>query len=112
MAYYRLVQKAANGKITYSEILPVNRSKNPESYFVTYPNPVKEILTVKLVSGITEKTNLSIYDMSGRIVKVLALTLNKGEQFVRLNLSGLNNGNYVIKSVMNEKVQQQLIYKF
>lgn len=111
LAYYRLVQKAANGKITYSELLAVDRSTKKVSYFVAYPNPVKNMVTVKLVSTQMAKTSVLIVDMSGRIVKNIPVQLNNGDQYLPVDMTGLQSGTYLIKTVLNNRVQQQLINK-
>ncbi len=111
LAYYRLVQKAANGKITYSELLAVDRSAKKVSYFVAYPNPVKNMVTVKLVSTQMAKTSVLIVDMSGRIVKNIPVQLNNGDQYLPVDMTGLQSGTYLIKTVLNNRVQQQLINK-
>ena len=111
LAYYRLIQKSANGNISYSELKPINRSGIAISYFVAYPNPVNNELTVKVVSIQTEKARMDILDIAGRIVKSLPVSLNNGEQYLQINLSGITRGSYVIKLQMGQKVQTQMLNK-
>ena len=111
LAYYRLIQKSANGNISYSELKPINRSGIAIAYFVAYPNPVNNELTVKVVSIQTEKARIDILDIAGRIVKSLPVILNNGEQYLQINLSGITRGSYVIKLQMGQKVQTQMLNK-
>ena len=111
LAYYRLVQKGANGNISYSELKPTNRSGIAIAYFVAYPNPVNNELTVKVVSTQTEKARMDILDITGRIVKSVPVSLNNGEQHLQINMTGIAKGTYIIKLQMGQKVQTQMLNK-
>ena len=82
-----------------------------ENAVVAYPNPVKNMVTVKLVSTQMAKTSVLIVDMSGRIVKNIPVQLNNGDQYLPVDMTGLQSGTYLIKTVLNNRVQQQLINK-
>lgn len=61
-----------------------------------YPNPVVNFLNIE---GISPKTKLSVYDMSGKLIKE-EITNNAQYQ---LSVSSLPKGNYIIK-IQNDKV--------
>ncbi len=111
LAYYRLVQKNANGNIAYSELKPVNRSGIVVDYLLAYPNPVANTLTVKIASLKTEKTRIDIADMTGRVVKTMPVLINNGEQNLQLNVSGLVKGSYMLSIQLGQKVKTQILNK-
>jgi hypothetical protein len=57
-----------------------------------YPNPSKEILTIKSGFEIVMKS-ISIYNVLGQLVLVVP---NAGEE-MNIDVSKLNNGTYVVK---------------
>lgn len=65
--FYRVKQVDKNGTISYSSIINVYYSPGLFNVFV-YPNPVTDILNVKINSAITEQYVISITDMAGRKV--------------------------------------------
>jgi hypothetical protein len=61
-----------------------------------YPNPVSNELNIGIKSGKKESTQLKIYSVSGALLK----SINIGQiQFgtVKINVSDLNNGNYILQ---------------
>jgi len=60
--------------------------------FSAYPNPAKDELNVQLENA---GTDLSIYNVTGAIV--LHKDLNPSDRFVRLNVSSLKPGMYILK---------------
>lgn len=61
-----------------------------------YPNPVANELMIGIKSGKKESTQFKIYSVSGALLK----SINIGEiQFgtVKINVSDLNNGNYILQ---------------
>jgi carboxypeptidase T len=63
--FYRIKQVDKNGTISYSSI--INVYFGPGLFNVSvYPNPVTDILNVKINSAITEQYVISISDMAGR----------------------------------------------
>ncbi|KMQ68632.1 leucyl aminopeptidase [Chryseobacterium sp. FH2] len=92
-AYVFNVGKAAVGALQHfaaasTTILGVNESpKNSLESVKVYPNPVKDILTIDLPNHV-KKFSFELTDMTGR-------SLLKGENQAKINLSGLENGNYL-----------------
>lgn len=64
--YYRLKVVSLDGKITYSKIVLVPLNNN-YSVFV-YPNPVKDLLSIRLNLATQEQLSIEVSDMQGRIV--------------------------------------------
>lgn len=80
----------------------------PESpAFVAYPNPVKDIMNVDIISHTTAKANLTLTDINGKVV------LHKdvdGKQ-MQLNLSDVPAGMYFLKYTDDETSQVRKITK-
>jgi len=110
LSYYRLVNKNA-GNITYSELKAVNRGMQQPLYVIAYPNPVKNMLYVKIASSQPENTRLDVLDMSGRILKSTQLKINSGEQVLQIDMSALSSGTYILKTQLAGKTQVQVISK-
>jgi sugar lactone lactonase YvrE len=66
LAYYRLKEIDADGKISLSSIVTAKRNDVPT--FLIYPNPVQNDLHISSSSTETNKTTLSIIDVMGRIL--------------------------------------------
>lgn len=80
----------------------------PESpAFVAYPNPVRDIMNVDIISHTTAKANLTLTDINGKVV------LHKdvdGKQ-MQLNLSDVPAGMYFLKYTDDETSQVRKITK-
>jgi hypothetical protein len=111
MAQYRLTQKDATGSVHFADVKTVNRSQEAAAWFAVYPNPVHEVLNVKIAAINAEKTTLELFDMAGRLVLTQAITLAAGEQYVPVNMGRLNNGTYLLKLKLNGKALAQLVNK-
>ena len=110
LAYYRLVNKN-NGQVSYSELRPVNRSVQQANYVIAYPNPVRNMLSVKIGSVQKENTTMRLMDMSGRILKSIPAKINSGEQVIEIDMSKFNTGTYMLKIPAGGKMQVQMINK-
>lgn len=94
--YYRIRQIDLDRNFTYSPVFRVNLS-DPQSAPRLYPVPAKDFTIVSLPNG-TEKAELKIYDISGRMVK--SKTVMNGE---KLLLQGLQPGIYTVTISISQK---------
>ncbi|MEI9811103.1 MAG: T9SS type A sorting domain-containing protein [Bacteroidota bacterium] len=63
--FYRIKQVDLDGTITYSTTITIYY--NPSTFSVSvYPNPVKEVLNVRVNSAVTGRYTISITDMAGK----------------------------------------------
>ncbi len=62
-----------------------------------WPIPAKGQLNVKVTSNVNEKDVISIFDMTGRIVKENNIEMKSGENEYNLDITGLSNGIYFVK---------------
>jgi hypothetical protein len=78
IAYYRLVASDKDGKTKNTNIISLKLRGNGKWNVVVLSNPVRENLRI-LLSGITAKVQLSIRDISGRIIYTNSLQNVNGE---------------------------------
>lgn len=91
--YYRIAQVDFTGERSHTEVERVIRS-GPGELFV-YPNPVTDFLQV--VPGNEEPAGrLSVIDVTGRTL--LTRVIREGEQTVRLDVTGIPAGQYVLRT--------------
>ncbi len=89
-------ENVAEGK---SEILPME----------IYPNPVSEFTTFEFESNSSDLAEISIFDLSGKMVINSNQQVNKGLNKLNLNLGGLNAGSYVVRMVIGTDVYSHKI---
>ena len=99
--YYRLKQIDNDKTTKLSKIISVVNTNKNKLFFA--PNPVNTHLTVIFQGDLGV---LSIYDLLGRIV--LTQTINGNSV---INLSNLNNGNYIIEIKANNDVFRDKLVK-
>lgn len=112
VAYYRLLQRSADGEVNISSIKIVDRGTKSETYFTPYPNPAHGMLTINMVAAAAEKTMIELFDMAGRRVAAQNVLIKKGFQQIPFNMAGLTNGTYVLKINAAAKILSQLVNKF
>lgn len=73
-------------------------------YETIFPNPVKDILNIEIAASIMSKTEITIYDLSGKIVLEKEMgNLKPGKNKFQLDTSQLIEGVYLVKTAMGEK---------
>jgi hypothetical protein len=102
--YYRLKQIDINNKYSYSRIIAINVEKYESNAFSIFPNPVNDLLSLKINSTSKTKANIVITDVSGREIKVVQLDLIKGFQSTSIQLNGLKQGVYFIRMSFNNQM--------
>ncbi|MFN3406022.1 MAG: right-handed parallel beta-helix repeat-containing protein [Cytophagaceae bacterium] len=93
--YYRIKQVDTDGKYSYSSVITIgNLSVNPVRF---YPNPVSDILTIHIAgSGEGHKAEIKLISVSGAELKVVEYA---GENSLKIDLSGIAPGTYLIKVI-------------
>ena len=92
--YYRLKQIDIDKRFEYSPVVSV-KLEALEGFILeqNYPNPARNQTTIKFTIPRSAKVNLSLYDMSGRLVKVLINeSKDSGIHAVNLNTGTLHKG--------------------
>jgi endonuclease I len=93
VVYYRLKLVDADGKVQYSKIVSV-RLNNNLSNAIVYPNPTLGKLNIQLINPLTEKSIVSVIDITGR--KVLSANANSGAINLALSVATLPAGRYIV----------------
>ena len=97
--YYRLKQIDFDKRFEYSGVVAV-KIDAPKGFVLeqNYPNPTRGTTTIRFTLPRTAKVNLSLYDLSGRLVKVLINDSKElGMHAVNLNTGTLAKGLYYYK---------------
>ena len=93
--YYRLKMIDRDNKAKYSETRNVqNLGANEIS---SYPNPVKNSMTVAINADKADVANVVISDLSGKMIYTKTFTVTEGDNNFTVNTASLTAGNYVIK---------------
>jgi len=69
----------------FSNINEVDESEKYIKLFPSTPNPLQNNATIKIVADSTRSAQLYVFDTTGKIVKVLAVQLQSGENQITLN---------------------------
>lgn len=94
-----------SASISISENQPYSISK-------VYPNPVKDIVNIELVTTSFENIRISLFNIMGVEVKVWdPFYIPEGGQLLNLNLSELKSGVYIIKFTNGNRIISQVIRK-
>ncbi|MBB3696519.1 T9SS type A sorting domain-containing protein [Flammeovirga yaeyamensis] len=92
-SYYRLKQVDFDGQFTYSDIRIFNLENAPNIELYAYPNPVINELTILLDKDYHQL--IQMYSINGEAIPLQII--NQTDQDIRLNVSHLNKGFYVIR---------------
>ncbi|WP_338814668.1 T9SS type A sorting domain-containing protein [Bernardetia sp. Wsw4-3y2] len=100
-AYYRLKKINTDGTFSYSDVKKANWSINGSHHqanFIAYPNPFTDNLILELNLIEQENAEIILMDMTGKIIKTISQTFNKGNQKIEFtNLQNLAKGSYLIQ---------------
>jgi len=88
-----------------------NSSIQPAAFslIAVYPNPAKSLLTCRLSLSQPSEVNLSLYDISGRLVLAKRYALSNGEQDIVLGLGKLAKGVYTVQVEASGTVQSKRV---
>jgi hypothetical protein len=91
VSQYRIVQEDMNGKTRYSEVRFVRGQSQAENVLV-FPNPARNGQVNILFSGATGVKEVTVYDLSGRMVRQIHDVTTQG-----LKISQLEAGLYTLQ---------------
>ena len=80
-------------------IVPKNiQREESNSSLISYPNPFSNSTTISFILSQSQKVSLKIYDMTGRVVKILAdAKFEKGRHELQWNAAGVTAGTYLLQ---------------
>jgi myo-inositol-hexaphosphate 3-phosphohydrolase len=72
-------------------------NKGPDKTVKIFPNPANNFTTVNFNLNDDRKISISVYDLKGSKIKtVVCGRLNKGPQYINLELDGISLGTYIV----------------
>jgi len=92
ISYYRLKMTDASGGFTYSEIVTATLKENGFS-IVAYPNPITDVLKVRVSGDLGSNVSIVVSDLTGKEVGRTTLISNEAT----INMSEFAPGMYFIK---------------
>jgi hypothetical protein len=96
-----------NGSVVITDVTPSTTSN-----FNVYPNPTNGPTTIAVNVAKESTLNINVLDANGRKVKTIVSNVQAGENNVRIDLTDLNNGVYVLQmQVVNGEASNKLIKK-
>ncbi len=108
--YYRLKQIDLDGKINYSNVIPL--SLRDILSWKLYPNPIKDKLTIELNLMADTKVSVQVISKDGRqLLNADKGTLPQGQQQLNFNVQNLASGSYFIRVKAGDKTYTQAIIK-
>jgi hypothetical protein len=108
--YYRLKMMDLDGLFEYSTIEVVNFKYAHFSSLDISPNPMKHSTQLSFHSSHEGKVNLSISDMSGKILQRKEYAIQEGSNDIRYEAMGIPNGQYLFTLEMEgQKVSKSII---
>lgn len=101
MNYYRLKITDADGHITYSTTVALLNAVKGFDIISIVPNPVvADKFNLNIASAQAGKTELSIFDMQGRLISTQSITLTAGFNSLPVNVAALPAATYTIRAGM------------
>jgi hypothetical protein len=101
ISYYRLKQVDYDGEFMYSKIEAVNMPVISTTDMVICPNPVVNIMDVRLDPFIFHNPEISLRDVNGKLLRSYNVNVNNIQEPFRIDLNDLPQGMYFIH-VMEE----------
>ncbi len=87
-------------------ITSINETSNEKSFVKLYPNPIKEQGVIEFTLNVPADISFEIFDLIGKKVKEKTVTsqLNTGKHSFNLETKDLNNGSYILKYKIQDKI--------
>lgn len=105
--FYRLKMVDNDGRSSYSIVRTVSNKAGVE--VSVYPNPVKDVLSLKMESNNRENITVEILNMEGKVLQTVNTVLNAGSAVRELNASSLKAGTYYLRITTNG---ERIVRKF
>jgi hypothetical protein len=90
--FYRIAEYDLDRRVQYSSIL--RSSCNNANGFRLWPNPVREMVFVNIVTDNQSQANIKLFDSKGALVKEQRATLLQGSNQLSVDMRSIANGVY------------------
>jgi hypothetical protein len=84
--YFRLRIIEANGAYSFSQVISINKKCSSSFSLEITPNPVTEKSVIKIIQPSSEKTTVTILNVTGSVLYQDIKMLNAGENMLHLNM--------------------------
>ncbi|MGZ5255631.1 MAG: T9SS type A sorting domain-containing protein, partial [Flavitalea sp.] len=104
-AYYRLKITTKGGKVMYSKVVVVFHENNGQRLITLAPTVTSNYSNLVINSANAGRISVGVSNMLGQVFQSQTVMLKPGENFQRIDLSGMKAGQYII-TVIDEKGQK------
>lgn len=110
--YYRLKSINLDGTRAYHKDIVTLTKEVPAANVRVYPNPTKDLLNLDFNAAQQGQVRVKILDMTGRVVKVVQVQVNQGENSVGVGIGEFPQGIYTIQMIQdNQLLHVSKIYR-
>lgn len=98
-SFFNALNKSDSLQITFSyngAIVGIKENQKTLSSLTLFPNPANDNAVLKISSNKEQNTQLSIYTVMGSLVDKQNITLNSGENDIKLNVKNYPSGAYFV----------------
>ena len=106
--YYRLKMVDKDGRFEYGDIKSI--SNNVHGVISVYPNPVRDILYIRLPADLNGEMQISVSSAGGKAVMRQSTFIGNETADQRINVSSLAKGQYFL-TVVNRGIQQVIKFE-
>lgn len=97
-SYYRIRQVDKLSNYAFSDVVMlIGDGKIPYTLNNIFPNPVESILKLSYSSPVAGNNTITLYDITGRIVKQIGINSVLGDNQQQINLAEINSGQYFMQ---------------
>jgi Secretion system C-terminal sorting domain len=111
LSYYRVKSIETSGKEQTSKVVAVKRNGGKLAILAVFPMPYTEGSSIDFSVGKSSTVAVTVTDIVGRIVQSTTVKTTEGANNLRLNLSSLTSGSYILTMNDGETVATQRIVK-
>jgi hypothetical protein len=106
--YYRIKAVSSDGSLSYTLVKSVTLVA--ETAFRAWPNPVTDILNVRIATNAESTAVVKLFDSKGALVKQLDVDVMPGDNFFKLNIGSLSGGMYSLSAEWNNGREKRTIH--
>jgi hypothetical protein len=111
LSYYRVKSIETSGKEQTSKVVAVKRNGGKLAILAVFPMPYTEGSSIDFSVGKSSTVAVTVTDIVGRVVQSTTVKTTEGANNLRLNLSSLTSGSYILTMNDGETVATQRIVK-
>lgn len=102
--YYRLKTMNYDGERAYHKDIVTLTKEVPAANVRIYPNPTKDLLNLNFNAANQGQVTVKVMDMTGRVMKVVQVQVNQGENLMALGIGEFPQGIYTIQMIQDNQL--------